>query len=158
MSILGVDPGINGGYAVLSADKKQCHETGFLPIVPRKKRGNRISPHHFLRLLGRIQHMFNPRVVLIEQSNPMPGQGVTSVFQYGRAYGSVEALLATLDVPIYKVTPQSWKKTAGLLKAPKGASLSKAIDLFPESVEDFSRKKDEHRAEAALIAYYGKGE
>ena len=100
--------------------------------------------------LSDITHVF------LEKVSAMPGQGVTGMFRFGQNLGQWQGLLSGLQLPYTMVTPQAWKKQAGLIKSPKGASIILARQLWPENSEDFKYKTaDEGRAEAALIARYG---
>lgn len=155
MIILGVDPGINGGWAVVDTEAIKVLECGFIPTVPRAKKGNKINCLQFINITDNLWIDLGVAACILEQSQPMPGQGVVSVFQYGRAFGNIEASLQHLPIPIHRIHPRVWKKHAGLIKADKDRSRTKAIELFPEAHEEFALKKDGHKAEAALIAYYG---
>jgi crossover junction endodeoxyribonuclease RuvC len=84
----------------------------------------------------------------------MPGQGVTSMFNFGRSYGDVRGVIGAMEVPLHFVTPQKWKKHFGL-SSDKEQSRLRAIRMFPAVADSFKRKKDDGRAEAALIALYG---
>jgi crossover junction endodeoxyribonuclease RuvC len=97
-----------------------------------------------------------PDMIVIEDIAARPGQGVTSMFSFGRTLGFTHALAATANIPVHFVTPNVWKGKLGLLKSDKGASREKACTLFPVSAHAFARVKDDGRAEAALLAYYGR--
>ena len=94
------------------------------------------------------------KAAFVERVNAMPGQGVTSVFSFGRSTGIVEGILAAYDIPTTLVTPQAWQKAVGQ-RAGKDGSRERAMQLFPAQVGLFQRKKDDGRSDAALIAYYG---
>ncbi|NDC04371.1 MAG: hypothetical protein EBZ81_15760 [Betaproteobacteria bacterium] len=94
-------------------------------------------------------------VAVVEQVNAMPGQGVSSMFSFGQAYGVVLGVLAGLSIPATAVTPAIWKK-ALKLNSGKDAARAKAAQLWPSHAGEFKRVKDDGRAEAALLAYYRK--
>jgi len=152
MKVLGVDPGISGGWALLCPDPKTIIACGHLPTLPRARKGNKLNPHQLLSCwhdLGRID------LAVIEHAQAMPGQGITSTFEYGRSFGTLEGVLAALNIPVQRAKPRDWKKRAGLIGADKDMGRAKVIDLFPERSDDFRLKKDGHKADAVLIALYG---
>jgi len=155
MKILGIDPGIAGGWALVDVGigKDKIILCGHLKTLPRAKKGNKINPYG---CLADWKHL-GAELCILEQSQPMPGQGVTSVFQYGRAFGNIEACIASLGIAVQRVRPQVWKKAAGLLKQDKDRSRTKVIEMFPDKSGWFQLKKDGHKAEAVLIAIYGSG-
>jgi crossover junction endodeoxyribonuclease RuvC len=91
--------------------------------------------------------------VYIEKVAAMPGQGVTSMFNFGKGFGVLLGAAAGLGLQTTQVTPQTWMKA---LKCQKGkdANRQRACELFPQYSHLFSRKKDDGRADAALLAYY----
>jgi len=95
-------------------------------------------------------------MIVIEDIAARPGQGVTSMFSFGRTLGFAHGIAAAAEAPIHFVTPTVWKGKLGLLNSDKGASREKARTLFPASAHAFERVKDDGRAEAALLAYYGR--
>lgn len=99
---------------------------------------------------------FGVDMVVIEQIGARPGQGVTSMFTFGRTLGFAHALAAASGAPIHFVTPAAWKAKLGLLKADKSASREKARTLMPSVTSMVTRVKDDGVAEAALLAYYGR--
>ena len=83
----------------------------------------------------------------------MPGQGVSSMFNFGMGYGAIQGVLAGLCVPLHLVTPQKWKKHQGLIGKDKDCARTLAQQLYPEA--SLARKKDIGRADAILIGDYG---
>lgn len=142
--IMGIDPGISGAVAF------------YFPVVCRiavddvPVAGGEINVHELARQI----RIHRPNMAVIERVGAMPGQGVTSSFNFGRSYGDVRGAIGALDVPMHFVTPQKWKKHFGL-SADKEESRLRAIRLFPNAAESFKLKKHDGRAEAALIALYG---
>ena len=93
-------------------------------------------------------------VVVVEHVNAMPGQGVTSMFNFGQSFGVIKGICSALSLPIYFVRPAKWKKHFNLIKTNKDASRTKVIEIYPEISNKISRKKDSHKADAILIARY----
>ena len=93
-------------------------------------------------------------IVVVEHVNAMPGQGVTSMFNFGQSFGVLKGICAALSLPIYFVRPTKWKKYFNLIKTNKDASRTKVIQIYPEISGKISRKKDSNKADAILIARY----
>lgn len=146
MIIAGIDPGANGGLALVLNGK-------LLLVAEVPKVGKEIDKAAWAKewaLKGAVDHIF------IEQVGAMPGQGVTSMFNFGMSFGFVQALAFSAGVPVSFVRPQEWKKGVGIpTGSEKGASRIRASQLFPNDADKWSRVKDDGLAEAALIAYYG---
>jgi hypothetical protein len=140
--ILGIDPGITGGIAVLHPDGRI--EASDIPTVD--------GAVDVDALVRRIRE-HAPRLAIIEKAQAMPKQGVVSVFKYGTAYGALCAATAILEIPTRLVSPRKWKNYFGL-DADKERSRALAIRLWP-GCGLFERKKNHGRAEAALLACYG---
>ena len=140
---LGIDPGsVSGAWAAIYADGKMV--CGDLPVVDRT-----INPAELARLIRSL----NPDRAIVEQVGARPGQGVSSMFAFGRGYGCILGVLGACEVPVTMVTPGRWKKAMGL-DSDKEKSRSLAIRTWPHS-GSFARKKDAGRAEAGLIALWG---
>jgi crossover junction endodeoxyribonuclease RuvC len=92
--------------------------------------------------------------VIIEQVSAMPGQGVTSMFNFGQSYGILKGMCSAMQLPMYFVRPAKWKKYFGLINTEKDASRTKAIEIFPYFSSNLSKKKDSNKADAILIASY----
>jgi len=143
--VMGVDPGISGAIAF------------YFPMVPGRiavddvpVAGGEINVAELARLI----RIHRPTMAVIERVSAMPGQGVASMFNFGRSYGDVRGTIGAMDVPMHFVTPQKWKKHFGL-SSDKDQSRLRAIRRFPAAAESFKLKKHDGRAEAALIALYG---
>jgi hypothetical protein len=143
--VMGIDPGISGAVAF------------YFPMVPGRiavddvpVAGGEINVAELARLI----RVHRPTLAVIERVSAMPGQGVTSMFNFGRSYGDVRGVIGAMEVPLHFVTPQKWKKHFGL-SSDKEQSRLRAIRMFPAVADSFKRKKDDGRAEAALIALYG---
>jgi crossover junction endodeoxyribonuclease RuvC len=92
--------------------------------------------------------------VVVEHVNAMPGQGVTSMFNFGQSFGVIKGICSALSLPIHFVRPTKWKKHFNLIKTNKDASRTKVIEVYPEISSKLSRKKDSNKADAILIARY----
>jgi hypothetical protein len=139
--ILGVDPGISGAVAFLAPDGALVVED--VPVADAQ-----VEPCELSRLIRRHA----PRLAIVEAVAAFPGQGVSSVFKFGRAYGTVLGVLGALQIPYTLVSSTRWKKHFRL-SADKEEARALAIRTWPGS-EAFKRKKDHGRAEAALLAKY----
>ena len=92
--------------------------------------------------------------VIIEQVSAMPGQGVTSMFNFGQSFGILKGICSAMQLPMFFVRPAKWKKYFGLIKSEKDASRTKAIEMFPYFSSQLSKKKDSNKADAILIASF----
>ena len=91
---------------------------------------------------------------MIEQVSAMPGQGVTSMFNFGQSFGVLKGICSAMQLPLYFVRPAKWKKYFNLINSEKDASRTKAIEVFPYISQQLSKKKDANKADAILIASY----
>lgn len=152
MKIAGVDPGAKGAVAILDT------ETHTLVVIDmptlKVKRGSRIVNQVDAAILADLLRPHAEDLhVTIEKVHAMPGQGVSSMFSFGRAAGIIEGVLAGLDVTFDLVPPATWTKAMRLYGG-KDGSRHRAQELFPDQAHLFARKKDDGRAEAALIACF----
>jgi hypothetical protein len=142
--ILGIDPGKSGAIAIIHTEQPYRVTVEDVPIV-----AGEINAHNLASYLKEL----GPHYAMIEQVASMPKQGVRSTFNFGVSYGMVRGIVAALDIPLTFVTPGKWKKHYSL-SSDKEDARKRAIHLFPYDAEQFKRKKDHGRAEAALIALY----
>jgi crossover junction endodeoxyribonuclease RuvC len=149
MRILGIDPGINGALVVI--EDGQPIEWLHMPTYMVGK-ANRVN----CSALGNFINGCRVDVAIIEKVGAMPGQGVTSMFSFGHAVGSVMGVLGAFIIPTIQVTPQQWKKEAGIIGKEKDGSRSKAIEIWPDWRELDAKIKGQALADAALIARFGK--
>jgi crossover junction endodeoxyribonuclease RuvC len=150
--IIGIDPGITGALFFYSEDGKEVYD---MPIMQKSSgKGNQINPYELANLLDQIYARESK--VYLERVNSMPNQGVASMFSFGKSAGIIEGVLAALKIPVVMVTPNKWKKKAGLTGKDKDAARTLAIQLYPDLSDQLSRKKDIGRADAILIAHFGK--
>lgn len=152
MISIGVDPGAHG--AIGYVQNGRLLKVDDMPVDQvRVGRGvrNRVSPARLAHLLMWCAHDAH---AFVEQVGSQPKEGVAGAFAFGRSCGAVEGVLAALGVPYTMVTSQTWKKGMQCRRE-KDASRQRACQLFPDMAGKFARKKDDGRAEAALIALYG---
>jgi|APCry1669189883_1035261.scaffolds.fasta_scaffold28269_2 crossover junction endodeoxyribonuclease RuvC len=149
MRTLGIDPGINGALVIIEDGEpiEWMHMPTYL-----------IGSHNRVNCSALGNFIMGSRVdvAIVEKVGAMPGQGVTSMFSFGHAVGSVMGVLGAFIIPTIQVTPQSWKKEAGILNKDKDASRSKAIEIWPNWRDLDKKIKGQALADAALIARYGK--
>lgn len=150
--ILGIDPGKNGGWALLDAQGR-LGEAGHYPLDDDGEI-DAAELHTILDENGPISHAFVERVGSMGQSKDGRRQGVKGMFNFGRRYGAVLAVLQIAGIPYTLVEPSAWKRATGVTSV-KGTSLAAARKLWPSAADLLRRVKDEARAEAALIARYG---
>lgn len=150
---IGVDPGLTGAVVVLDGDSNILLLVDMPVMSKGTSKGNRrqVNPAELARLLA--PYAGNGTTAVLERQNPMPKQGVSSMFSIGDSYGVCRGILATLQIPVQVVHPSTWKAYFKLLRASKEQSRTRAIELFPTATA-LSRKKDHNRAEALLLARY----
>ena len=153
MIIIGVDPGINGAISIL--ENKKIIEVYDTPtMIEGKKNKRQINGAQVANIIKERINDEKEVVVVVEHVNAMPGQGVTSMFNFGQSFGVIKGICAALNLPIYFVRPTKWKKHFNLIKTNKDASRTKVIEAYPEISSKLHRKKDSNRADAILIALY----
>lgn len=151
--VCGIDPGLSGAVAFLDAASGAVIDIADIPTLALLRGGKNkreIDAHSLARLLGdrRPDHAF------VELVGAMPGQGVSSVFSFGKSFGITIGVLAALAVPMTLVSPVTWKRALGV-PASKDAARYRASQLLPAAAHHWPLVKHDGRAEAALIAYYG---
>ena len=152
--ILGIDPGLDGALAWIEDDGAlACVED--MPAL-ELSRGGKAKREVDKYALARMIDDHIPSVVFIERVGSMPGQGVSSVFAFGRVTGMLIGICAATFAPIHELSPVAWRRAVGIARgAGKDASRDVAITRWPQETF-FGRKRDHNRAEAALIALGGK--
>tara|TARA_B100001778_G_C18309794_1_gene503751 strand:- start:158 stop:658 length:501 start_codon:yes stop_codon:yes gene_type:complete len=155
MFIIGIDPGISGAICFFESDIiKDVIE---MPVMADGKKNKRQinGPQIVNEIQKRIENIPKKNIfVVVEHVSAMPGQGVTSMFNFGQSFGVIKGICSALKLPIYFVRPVKWKKYFNLLKTDKEASRSKAIQIFPYISSKLSKKKDNNKADAILIASF----
>ena len=155
MLIIGIDPGISG--AICFFENGEIIDVIDMPTMAagnkNKKQIN--GSQIFNEISLRIQKYKSEQInVVVEQVSAMPGQGVTSMFNFGQSFGVIKGVCAAMQLPIYFVRPAKWKKHFDLINSQKDSSRVKAIEMFPKFSPMLSRKKDSNKADAILIASY----
>tara|TARA_B100002051_G_C16402736_1_gene470704 strand:- start:78 stop:572 length:495 start_codon:yes stop_codon:yes gene_type:complete len=153
MKIIGIDPGLNGAIAVLQDNKVK--EIFDVPVMPEGKKNKRqLNSAQLVKLLKDIISDNEEIVVIVENVSAMPGQGVTSMFNFGQTFGAIKGICAALGLPIFFVRPAKWKKYFDLINSSKDASRTKAIEMYPSLSDQLSKKKDVNKSDAILIARF----
>lgn len=151
--LIGIDPGIGGAVVVLqSAACPAPVEWARMPVL-KVGSASRVDCAELSRML----EDFDAGHAYVEAVHSMPGQGVASMFSFGHAAGSVMGVLAAMRIPVTLVTPQRWKKAAGLIGTDKDAARSRAIQLWPRWGALGKKGEGQALADAALIARFGSG-
>ena len=153
MRIIGIDPGIQGALAIL--DNEKVIDIVDLPVMSEGKKNKKQLNGAYLSdyLKKHILNIENT-VVVVEQVNAMPGQGVTSMFNFGQTFGAIKGVCAALKLPIFFVRPSKWKKYFELINSSKDSSRTKVIEMYPSLSNRLSKKKDVNKSDAILIARF----
>ncbi len=155
MIIIGIDPGISG--AMCFFEEGIVKEVIDMPVMADGKKNKRQvnGPQIVHEIQKRIANIPKKNIfVVVEHVSAMPGQGVTSMFNFGQSFGLIKGICSAMQLPIYFVRPVKWKKYFNLIKTDKEASRSKAIEIFPYIYSKLSKKKDNNKADAILIASF----
>ena len=155
MLIIGIDPDIKGAICIL---KDGVVINVFdMPVMPvgKKNKSQVNGSQIYNEILKVIENESKQDVkVVIEQVSAMPGQGVTSMFNFGQSYGVLKGIFSAMQIPMDFVSPVKWKKYFNLINTQKDSSRTKAIEFFPYISAKLSRKKDANKADAILIASF----
>ena len=155
MLIIGIDPGISGSICFFQDGK--INDVVEMPTMTEGKKNKKQvnGSQIFNEISARIKKLNkNDIKVVIEQVSAMPGQGVTSMFNFGQSFGILKGICSAMQLPMYFVRPAKWKKYFNLINSEKDASRTKAIEIFPYYSSNLSKKKDSNKADAILIASY----
>jgi len=155
MLIIGIDPGISGSICFFNNGK--ILDVIEMPTMTDGKKNKRQvnGSQIYNEILKRVNDPEKQDVkVVIEQVSAMPGQGVTSMFNFGQSFGILKGICSAMQLPMYFVRPAKWKKYFNLIKSEKDASRTKAIEIFPYFSSHLSKKKDSNKADAILIASF----
>ena len=153
MIIIGIDPGVSGAISVLE-NKKVIDIFEMPTMIDGKKNKKQVNGSQITNIIKEEINKKKEIIVVVEHVNAMPGQGVTSMFNFGQSFGVLKGICAALSLPIYFVRPTKWKKYFNFIKTNKDASRTKVIQIYPEISGKISRKKDSNKADAILIARY----
>ncbi len=154
MLIIGIDPGISGSICFFENGK--IIEVIEMPIMTEGKKNKKQvnGAQIYNEFFKRINRKDNEIRVVIEQVSAMPGQGVTSMFNFGQSFGILKGICSAMQLPVFFVRPAKWKKYFNLINSQKDASRTRAIEIFPYFSKHLSKKKDSNKADAILIASF----
>jgi len=154
MLIIGIDPGISGSICFFEDGK--ILEVIEMPIMTEGKKNKKQvnGAQIYNEFVKRISNKGDQIRVVIEQVSAMPGQGVTSMFNFGQSYGILKGICSAMQLPMFFVRPAKWKKYFNLINSQKDASRTRAIEIFPYFSTQLSKKKDSNKADAILIASF----
>ena len=155
MLVIGIDPGISGSICFFNEGK--IIDVVEMPTMAEGKKNKKQvnGAQIFNEISERIKKLDKRDVkIVIEQVSAMPGQGVTSMFNFGQSYGILKGICSAMQLPMYFVRPAKWKKYFNLINSEKDASRTRAIEIFPYFSSQLSRKKDSNKADAILIASF----
>ena len=155
MLIIGIDPGISGSICFFE-DGKILDVVEMPTMTEGKKNKKQVNGSQIYNEISkRINKIEKQKIrVVIEQVSAMPGQGVTSMFNFGQSFGILKGISSAMQIPMYFVRPAKWKKYFGLINSEKDASRTRAIEMFPYFSSQLSKKKDSNKADAMLIASF----
>ena len=119
-----------------------------------KKNKNQLNSAQLVNIINKHVLRKENTFVIVEQVSAMPGQGVTSMFNFGQTFGSIKGICAAWGLPIFYVRPAKWKKHFELINSSKDASRTKVIEMYPSISSRLTKKKDVNKADAILIARY----
>ena len=155
MLIIGIDPGISGSICFFQ-DGKIVDVVEMPTMIEGKKNKKQVNGSQiFNEISEKIKKLDKKEIkVVIEQVSAMPGQGVTSMFNFGQSFGILKGICSAMQLPMYFVRPAKWKKYFNLINSEKDASRTRAIEIFPYFSGQLSRKKDSNKADAILIASF----
>ena len=155
MLIISIDPGISGSICFFE-DGKILDVLEMPTMTDGKKNKKQVNGAQIYNEIStKIRGIEKQNLrVIIEQVSAMPGQGVTSMFNFGQSFGILKGICSAMQLPMYFVRPAKWKKYFGLIKSEKDASRTKAIEMFPYFSSQLSKKKDSNKADAILIASF----
>ena len=149
--VIGIDPGASGAIALLvSGVLISVHDMPTVTVERNKAQKRQVCPAG----LSLLMQQLSPHKATVEKVGAMPGQGVSSMFSFGRSVGIIEGVLAAKQIPVTYTTPQAWQKLSGAAKG-KDGSRQRVMELFPSQAHLFARVKDDGRADAVLIALMG---
>ena len=155
MLIIGIDPGVSGSICFFKDGK--ILDVIEMPIMNEGKKNKKQvnGAQIYNEIIKRIDNTSGTRTrVVIEHVTAMPGQGVTSMFNFGQSFGILKGVCSAMRLPMFFVRPAKWKKYYNLINSEKDASRTRAIEIFPNFSSQLSKKKDSNKADAILIASF----
>ena len=155
MLIIGIDPGISGSICFFRDGK--ILDVIEMPVMNEgKKNKKQVNGAQIYNEISKKINS-NPETktrVVIEHVTAMPGQGVTSMFNFGQSFGVLKGICFAMRLPMFFVRPAKWKRYYNLINSEKDASRTRAIEIFPDFSSQLSKKKDSNKADAILIASF----
>ena len=155
MLVIGIDPGISGSICFFLDGK--INDVVEMPTMTEGKKNKKQvnGSQIYNEISDRIKKIDKKNIkVVIEQVSAMPGQGVTSMFNFGQSFGILKGICSAMQLPMYFVRPAKWKKYFNLINSEKDASRTKAIEVFPYFSSNLSKKKDSNKADAIFITSF----
>ena len=155
MLIIGIDPGITGSICFFE-DGKVLEVLDMPNMAEGKKNKRQVNGAQiYNEIFNRIKNYNKKNIkVIIENVSAMPGQGVTSMFNFGQSFGVLKGICSAMQLSMHFVRPAKWKKYFNLINTEKDASRTRVIEIFPYISQQLSRKKDSNKADAILIASF----
>tara|TARA_Y100000591_G_scaffold328809_1_gene356101 strand:- start:495 stop:986 length:492 start_codon:yes stop_codon:yes gene_type:complete len=153
MKIVGIDPGLSGAIAILE-DSKVLSVFDMPVMAEGKKNKRQLNSAQLVDIIKENIDKNEEIAVIVEQVNAMPGQGVTSMFNFGQTFGAIKGVCAALKLPIFFVRPSKWKKHFELINSSKDSSRTKVIEMYPSLSNQLTKKKDVNKSDAILIARF----
>ena len=155
MLIIGIDPGISGSICFFK-DGKILDVIEMPTMTEGKKNKKQVNGSQiYNEIFKRVNKLEKNDIrVIVEQVSAMPGQGVTSMFNFGQSFGILKGICSAMQLPMFFVRPAKWKKYFNLINSQKDASRTRAIEIFPYFSTQLSKKKDSNKADAILIASF----
>ena len=153
MKVVGIDPGLSGAISILENNK--VLRIFDMPVMAEGKKNKRqLNSAQLVNIIKENISTKEEVAVVVEQVNAMPGQGVTSMFNFGQTFGAIKGVCAALDLPIFFVRPSKWKKHFDLINSSKDSSRTKVIEMYPSLSSQLAKKKDVNKSDAILIARF----
>ena len=155
MLIIGIDPGISG--AICFMEKGRIIDVIDMPsMADGKKNKKQVNGSQIFNEISWYtkDKSIEDIKVIIEHVSAMPGQGVTSMFNFGQSFGILKGVCSAMNLSMHFVRPVKWKKHFNLINSSKDASRTKAIEIFPYFSVNLSKKKDANKADAILISSF----
>ena len=155
MLIIGIDPGVSGSICFLKDGK--ILDVIEMPVMNEGKKNKKQvnGAQIYNEITKKINSNPETKIrVVIEHVTAMPGQGVTSMFNFGQSFGVLKGICSAMRLPMFFVRPAKWKKYYNLINSEKDASRTRAIEIFPDFSSQLSKKKDSNKADAILIASF----
>ena len=153
MKIIGIDPGLSGAIAILK--ERKVLAIFDMPVMSEGKKNKRqLNSAQLVNIIKDSAANDEDISVVVEQVNAMPGQGVTSMFNFGQTFGAIKGVCAALKLPIFFVRPSKWKKHFELINSAKDASRTKVIEMYPSLSNQLTKKRDVNKSDAILIARF----